>query len=311
MTRKALGRGLSSLIPQAPVRKRPGPPPETNTSVPTPTPPNETPGTGVLQIDLDRIRRNREQPRKSFDEASLQELARSLEEQGVIQPIVVRPVEAGQFELIVGERRWRAAQLAGLLKIPAIVRDTSDDRVLELALIENIQREELNPVEVATALHNLIEHLGLTQEQVAERIGKPRSTVANLLRLLSLPGSVQDRIREGRISFGQAKALAAIASPGHQREVAERIVKQSLSVREVEQLVKRLNRDTGIATGKVRSRRDPNIEAAETTLERAIGTKVRIHQKPKGAGRIELHVFSSEEMDRVYQLLVQVGGRSQ
>lgn len=255
----------------------------------------------MTQIDLDRIHRNREQPRKTFDAATLEELARSLKEQGVIQPVVVRPIDGENYELIVGERRWRAAQLAGLLKLPAIVRDESDDRVLELALIENIQREELNAIEVATALQQLIDHLGLTQEQVAEKIGKRRSTVTNTLRLLTLPNAVQDHIRHGNVSLGHAKALASLSSPREQREIADRVARERLSVREVERLVNRSGSGSVKRAGKDDA--DPNVAAAEQTLQTKLGTKVRIHQAKKG-GRIELHFFSHEEMNRVYDLLM-------
>jgi ParB family chromosome partitioning protein len=300
MARRALGKGLSSLIPQAPARKR-------VTRKPEPARPSPD---GVQQIDLDRIRPNREQPRKDFDDGSLQELAQSLKNQGVIQPVVVRGLGDGQYELIVGERRWRSAQIAGLLKIPALVRDVSDDKLLELALIENIQREQLNPIEAARAFQSLIDDLGLSHEEIAERVGKQRSTVTNTLRLLNLPPAVQDKIRAGLVSLGHAKALAGLSSPKHQVQIAERIAREALSVRQVETLVGRIMGEAGAARVRKPGKRDPNVEAAEDSLQRALGTKVRIVQGAKGRGRLELHFFSDEELQRVYQLVLNAAKRS-
>jgi len=299
MARKALGRGLSSLIPQAPARKKLEPTPL------APTEPTHAGGIaeGVQQIDLDRIRPNREQPRKDFDESALEELAQSLRNQGVIQPIVVRAAAGGSYELIVGERRWRAAQHAGLLKIPAIVRDVADDKLLELALIENLQREELNPMETAVGIQNLIDHLGLTQADVADRVGKQRSTVTNLLRLLHLPSAVQQRIRSGEVSLGHAKALASLSSPRLQVDLADKIARESISVRQAEEIVARTQRP-GQPPARKRVSRDPNVAAAESNLQTALGTKVSIVQGPKGKGHIEVHFGSDEELQRLYDTIV-------
>lgn len=292
MTRKALGRGLSSLIPQAPVRKRAV---ELETDRPI--------AGGVQSIDLDQIRPNREQPRKSFDEAALEELAASMRRDGVIQPVVVRPAGDRQYELIVGERRWRAAQKAGLLKIPSIVRDVSDDRLLELALVENLQREELNPIETALAFQSLVDHLGLTQQEVADRVGKERPTVANLLRLLNLPTAVQDGVRSGQLTLGHAKALAALGSPRLQTELAEKIARERLSVRQAEALVNRARTEPTTRGSRKAAERDPNVVAAETGLQRALATKVRIVQSATGQGWIELHFHSDDELERIYQVV--------
>lgn len=296
MKRKALGKGLESLIPKKPPKGAPKP-------VAVPASPASG---GVLEIDLDRIRPNRAQPRERFDPEALAELAASLESAGVIQPVVVRPAGDG-YELIAGERRWRAAQQAGLLKIPAVVREVPDDKLLEVALIENLQREQLNAIEEAQAYQTLIEELDLTQADVADRVGKNRATVSNALRLLGLARGVQDRVRSGSLSAGHARALLAIPSPKEQVALAERIERDSLSVREVERIVAKTvrERDVGGAKGSRTSgpRRDPNVVAAEEKLQGLLGTKVRIVQNAKGAGRVELHFFGEEELTALYDVL--------
>ena len=238
-----------------------------------------------------------------FDQEKLEELAQSLKTQGVLQPVIVRPAEGGTFELIAGERRWRAAQIAGLLRIPAVIREVTDDKLLELALIENLQREELNPIEEATAYQSLINDLGLSQQETADRVGKQRATVANALRLLNLPVEVQALVQSSQLSAGHAKCLAGLTDTRAQIELAKRIVDEGLSVRAVEQLVRRPE-----ASGKKRAtttdQRDPNVVAAEETLQSAIGTKVRIVQGRTGAGRLELHFYSAEELDRIYDIVL-------
>lgn len=306
MKRKALGKGLGSLIPQAPRVVALAPEP----AAATPAEVNPKPaGTGEIQLDIDRIHPNPKQPRQDFDESALAELTQSLKAQGLIQPVVVRPRGDGHYELIAGERRWRAAQRAGLHRIPAVVRDVPDARLLELALIENVQRAELNPIEEAQAYQVLLQDLGLTQEAVADRVGKNRVTVTNVLRLLQLPRQVQERIRRGRLSMGQARAILGLSTPNAQIELAERVEKEGWSVRQVESYVSRQGRPD-IAAGRVRkdARRDPNVEAAEQKLQRALGTRVRIVGQGKG-GRLELHYFSGEELDRLYTLLMDAGSR--
>ena len=293
MKRKALGKGLSSLIPASIARasveadsKSPGLPAE-------------------LRLEVSKIRPNPRQPRQSFDEAGLDELARSIRTQGLLQPVVVRPLLNGHFELIAGERRWRAAQRAGIHKIPAVVRDVPDEKLLELALIENVQREELNAIEEAEAYRILIDDLELTQNEVAERVGKQRTTVANALRLLNLPETVKAMVRERLISMGHARALLALEDAKTIELLASRIVAEGLSVREVESRAKR-PAATGPRAGRPTNPVDPNVAAAETTLQRTLGTKVRITGNGK-VGRVEVHYHSADELDRVYQLIVEAG----
>ena len=295
MKRKALGKGLRSLIPEAPVRSKP--------TAPAAEPSNQT--EGLRQIDIDLIQPNREQPREDFDEIHLEELAASLKEQGVLQPVLVRPAHGGRYELIAGERRWRAAQLAGLMKLPAVVRDVPDERLLEIALIENIQREELNAIEEATAYQTLINETGLTQQQIADRVGKQRATVTNALRLLNLPTEVQDLLRVGLITSGHAKALAALANSRAQIELAQRVVAEGLSVRNVESEVARSSKKSPARSDRREtSEPDPNVAAAEERLQGAIGTRVRIIQGRSGKGRLELHFFSPDELDRLYEMVL-------
>jgi ParB family chromosome partitioning protein len=291
-----LGKGLRSLIPEAPQRA-PVPIPEGD--------PKQAAAARVLElIDIDLIVPNRRQPRRDFDEATLDELAASLKSKGVIQPIVVRPDGDGKFELVVGERRWRAAQRAGLLEIPAIVRDIAEDHLLEIALIENVQREDLNPIDEALAYRMLIQDLGLTQQEVATRVGKQRATITNTLRLLSLSDPVQEMVRTGEITMGHAKALAALEGRENQEEAAKRIAKDGMSVRQAERIVAWFVDKKPPEKKAPAPRRDPNVVAAEETLQKALGTKVRIVQGRKGGGRIELHFFSQEEMNRVYDLVL-------
>jgi ParB family chromosome partitioning protein len=263
----------------------------------------------LLQIDLDRIRPNRDQPRERFDQVQLEELAQSVQQQGVLQPVIVRKNADGEFDLIAGERRWRAAQIAGLLKIPAIVKDVSDDHVLEIALIENLQREELNPIEEASAYQTLIDDLDLTQQEIADRVGKQRATVANALRLLNLHPDVQALIKEGRLAAGHAKPLAALTVARDQIELARRIAKEGLSVRQAEAIAGRVARRTARSATRKPTTRDPNVEAAEETLQKALNTRVRIVQGRKG-GRLEIHYFSQEELERVYQLVLEAARKA-
>jgi len=293
MKRKALGKGLRSLIPEAPPRVA-----ITNR--------NSLAG-GLMHIDIDRIAPNPRQPRERFDDEQLRELARSLKTQGVLQPIVVRPAGDGKYELVAGERRWRAAQLAGLLKLPAVVKTVADDKLLELALIENLQRAELNPLETASAYQSLIDDLDLSQQEVADRVGKQRATVTNALRLLNLPREVQEMIRDGRLSAGHAKALAALTDTPVQIEMAERFAREDLSVRQAEALVARAAKRTP-ASKKPKPERDPNVVAAEETLQQALGTKTRIVPSGKKGGKLEIHYYSDEELTRLYDIIIDAAG---
>lgn len=281
MARRALGRGLEALIPSAS------------------TPPLAAEqGTRLAELDLDQIRPNPRQPRETFHNDALDSIASSLREHGVLQPVVVRRV-AGGYELIAGERRWRAAQRAGLRRIPAVVRDATPEESLELALVENLQRQNLNPIEEAEAYRRLMTEAGMTQENIAERVGRDRSTVANYLRLLRLPEPVQRRIVAGELTMGHARALLGAADPTFQVRLADEIVLRSLSVREAESRVRAAGRPPQSATGAVR---DPDTIAAENQLKRALGTGVRIQGKEKG--RIEIRFASLEELDRLYDLLL-------
>jgi ParB family transcriptional regulator, chromosome partitioning protein len=280
--RKALGRGLGALL---------------GTS--------ELDVEQLREIDIDRILPNSQQPRKTFDEESLEELANSIRQHGVVQPIVVRALEDGFFQLIAGERRWRASQRAGLARVPAVIRQAGEHDTLEIALIENLQRQDLNPLEEAQAYEKLIVDFGLTQDEVARRVGKNRATVANMLRLLKLPMEVQQWVRDSKLSTGHAKALLSLSQPDAILDAAKRVIQGNLSVRHAEMLVGR------IAKGETRSDEpaadadveDPNVKAAIRALEQVIGTKVAIHES-QGKGRIEIHFYSFEEMNRLYEGLL-------
>ena len=279
--RPALGRGLSALIPEAAG--------------------GETAREKPFELDLDRLMPNPRQPRTVFDEASLDELAQSLRSSGMIQPIIARRARSG-FEIVAGERRWRAAQRAGLLKVPVIVRDVPDERLLEVALIENIQRDDLNPIEEASAYRRLIDELKLTQDAVASAVGKDRSSVANTLRLLRLPEEVRNLVSSGELSAGHARALLALESDAAQRRLAREVVAKGLSVRETEALVKR--QAAPPAPPKPAAKKDANTRAAEEKLRFALGTDVEIVRKGKG-GRIEIAFRTEEELNRLFEKMTE------
>jgi ParB family chromosome partitioning protein len=221
----------------------------------------------------------------------------------VLQPVVVRPLPDGKYELIAGERRWRAAQKAGVHQIPAVVRDVPDERLLELALIENVQREALNAIEEAQAYRILVDDLGMTQNEVAERVGKQRASVANAIRLLLLPPKVQEMVRSGVLSMGHARALLALDDARAILELAQRAVAQSLSVREVEAQAKPQATVAGVAVTRPTRKVDPNVAAAEQDLQKAIGSKVRI-MGTATSGRVEIHYHGAEQLDRIYKLIL-------
>ena len=283
-TRKALGRGLGALLSAEG---------------------SATALDDANDIPVDLIDASALQPRMVFDEAKLAELARSISANGVVQPLLVRR-KGARFELIAGERRWRAAQIAGLTRIPAVLRNVSDDKVLELALIENIQREDLNPIEEARAYKKLIDTLGLTQETVAERVGRDRSYVTNYLRLLKLPDDLQELLQVGRLSTGHARALLGTDQVDVQRRLARKIIEQDLSVRATERLVKQTTEARTARRSVVTKPQevDANIRAAENKLRRKFGTHVRIVQSAAGqTGRIELEFYNQADLDRLYSLL--------
>lgn len=255
----------------------------------------------MKEIDIDRIVPNTQQPRKHFAEEALNELADSIRIHGIIQPIVVQPLPDNLFQIIAGERRWRAAQRAGLMRLPAVVRESPLDSSLEIALIENLQREDLNPIEEAQAYEKLIADFGLTQEDVARRVGKSRVAITNMLRLLRLPPEVQQWISESRLSTGHAKALLSLSDLSAVVEVAKKIIQGGFSVRQAESLVSRHGKEQ--AAAEAGQTIDPNVKAAIHALEQVVGTKVTISES-NGKGTIELHFFSPEEMHRLYEGLI-------
>ena len=258
----------------------------------------------IRDIEIDLIRPGRQQPRTTFDQARLNELAQSIRTSGIIQPLLVRP-RGGLFELVAGERRWRAAQLAGLSKIPAIIREIPDDKLLELALIENIQRQELNPIEEANAYKRLIESLGLTQEEVAQRVGRDRTFVTNYLRILKLPSEIQLLLENEKLSFGHARALLGLGDVILQRRYAQKIVKHNWSVRETERRIKHASSQRPVASKQTRTQDDPNVRAAEAKLRRLLGTQVRIVPARTGSvGKIEIEYYTAADLDRLYAIII-------
>jgi ParB family chromosome partitioning protein len=280
--RPALGRGLSALIPDTPP---PATPPAADRS---------------LEVDPDLLRPNKFQPRTHVDDDRIEDLSRSIRSNGIIQPIVVRKVEQG-YEIIAGERRWRAAQRAGLLKVPVVVRDIPEDKLLAVALIENIQREDLNPIEEAMAYRRLSDQFHLTQEQIADAVGKDRSSIANYVRLLRLPQEVRANLASNALSMGHARALLALNDEHAQLRLARDVVARSLSVRETEALVKKA---AAPAEAKPAKTVDVHTRAAEEKLRLTLGTRTRIVRKGKG-GRIEIDFASEDELQRIYQQLTE------
>ena len=268
----ALGKGLEALIPER--------------------------GEEVVNLDIDRILPGEQQPRKTFRDDSLKELAESIKEKGILQPIIVSRVGDGTFRIVTGERRWRAAALAGQKKIPALIKNLASRDALEVAIIENIQREDLNPIETAEAFNRLIMDFKLTQEELSAKVGKDRATIANYLRLLKLPDEVKSLIYNGSLSAGHAKAVLAIEGKVNQIEAAKKILKKGLSVREAELLSRRVLRPR-----KTKPKRDPQILSLEEKLIRNLGTKVKILQKGK-KGKIEIEYYSLEDLDRLLEILL-------
>jgi len=283
MNRKVLGRGLNALLGE-----------ETLTEL-----------NGEFQeIDIDLIEPNTEQPRTRFADENLEELAQSIKANGIVQPIIVRK-QGGRFQLVAGERRWRASLKIGLKKIPAVIKNVADEKLLELALIENIQRQELNAIEEAKAYKNLIETIGLTQEMIAERVGKNRTVITTFLRLLKLPPDIQQLVEEEKITAGHGRALLMAEDEELQRNIAKKIIEMSLSVRETERVAKRGRQNVSqiIANKRVTREKDANIKAAETKLRRKLGTQVNIKPDGQGTGgKIEIEYYSEADLDRIYQL---------
>ncbi len=278
-TGTALGRGLSSLIPQRAASTA-----------------------AVVDVPLGRIAPNPHQPRRHMDDAGLEELAASIREHGVLQPVLVTETLDG-YQLIAGERRVRASRLAGLERIPALVRQLADRDQLEVALVENVQRADLDPIDEALAYRQLIDEFGLTQERVAERVGKARATVANTLRLLDLHPDVQAAISDGRLTEGHGRALGGLAPDG-QAHVLGTVIRQGLSVRQTEELVRRLREPRAETAATATTRRlDPDLERVEADLRERLGTKVSLSRSRKG-GRIVIEYYSDEELGRLYERLI-------
>lgn len=285
MNRKVLGRGLNALLGDETAKKS---------------------KEELIEIDIDLIEPNAKQPRTRFTDEKLDELAQSIRANGIVQPILVRR-RGARYQLIAGERRWRASQKAGLQKIPAVVKEVADEKLLELALIENIQRQELNSMEEARAYKNLIETIGLTQEMVAERVGKNRTVITTCLRLLKLPKDIQQLVEDEKISAGHARALLMSSDTEAQRRLASKIVEMSLSVRETEKAVKRIGKSESQTGNKTadKSTKDANIKAAETKLKRYLATQLQILPDGKGTGgKIEIEYYSDSDLDRIYRLIL-------
>jgi ParB family chromosome partitioning protein len=309
MTRNALGRGLGALI-REPEAQPPAPLPPTPAIQPQPTasgtaaaaaPAREAIHAGPHQIDIDLIEPSPYQPRTRFREEALDELARSIKSSGIIQPLVVRPI-GNRFQLIAGERRWRAAQRSGLTKVSAIVRQVPDELALEMTLVENIQREDLNAIEAARAFERLMDEFQLTQESVAERTGKDRATVANSIRLLKLEPTIQDWIEEGKLTAGHGRALLAVADPPLRMRYAQRASRGGLTVRQIERLASRRSRG---ASAAAEIHVDANIRAAIDELQRHLGTKVLLRQKTKmRPGQVVLEYYDDAQLMGIYDRLM-------
>lgn len=289
--RKALGKGLDALL-------------RSNRTTPSAvsTEPVAVSGPGPLQVLIGDIQPNPLQPRTIFQAERLAELAQSIRENGIIQPLVVRKVAVG-YQLIAGERRWRAARMANLERVPVVVQDFADERLMEITLIENIQREDLNPIEIAHAFDRLAKEFQLTHEQIAQRTGKDRTTITNMLRLLRLPQDIQHLLAEHRLSMGHARAILGLPSPELQIEVAERITAEGLSVRQVERLVQKMS-EPREPKSVPEAALDPNVKAAIQELERILGTRVRLAEKSEHRGRIEIEYYSMDDLTRIYETIV-------
>ncbi len=282
--RPALGRGMAALLSNA------APPPSAAPVVAT------IPGRSLLMLPVEAIERNPHQPRKRFEESKLEELAQSIRAHGIVEPILVRR-DGGRYRILAGERRWRAAQRAGLREVPAVLREASEREAFELALVENLQRADLNAIEEAEAYEVLLDDHGLTQEQIAERVGKERSTIANALRLLKLPEDVRDLVREGRLDMGHARALLGLEEAEAIRKAAQRALREGLSVRATEALVRLLTMKG--KTKAPQSQETTSIRALASRLQRRLGARVRVVPKSAVAGRLEVEYTSLDELDGI------------
>ena len=289
--RKGLGRGLDALISSAAPPRQ-----EVTTSEDKLDPTAQQSIDGLLKhLPIEFLERGRYQPRREMDPQALEELAQSIKTQGVMQPIVVRPRAKNQYEIIAGERRWRASQQAGLEKVPCVIREVTDEAAIAMALIENIQREDLNPIEEAMALHRFQEEFHLTQQQVAEAVGKSRTTVTNLLRLMNLSSEAKTLLERGDIEMGHARAILTLES-GKQTEAARTITAKGLSVRQAEALVRRLQQEV---TAKPDEKLDPNVRKLQDDLSGTLGAPVMIHHTAKGKGKLVIRYNSLDELDGI------------
>ncbi len=291
--RKALGKGLHALLPAR------------NTAAPPAPESANVPEGNVQQLPIDHLKPNPNQPRRDFDPAALAELTQSIERDGIIQPIIVRKNADTEYQIIAGERRWRAAKAAGLKDVPVIVRTADDQQVLELALVENIQREDLNPIELAVAFHRMAQELGMSHDQIGHKTGKERTTITNSVRLLQLPKEIQDMIAGKQLSAGHARALLKFDDEEIQMEIAGRCVAEGWSVRQIEQFT----RPTPATDRKEKTKPndtplDPNVKFAVQELERVLGTRVRILERARGAGRIEIDYYNADDLNRIYDQIV-------
>ena len=286
--RQALGKGLNSLLPARLKQTQPE---------------SAHPVQPITELPVARIKPNPFQPRRQFREDALEELAQSIRVNGIIQPISVRKGGDG-YQIIAGERRWRAAQLAGLTVVPVVVEEIADDKLLELALIENIQREDLNPIELAEAFERMVTELRLSHEEIGRRTGKDRVTVTNTIRLLQLQPEVQQIVASGKISAGHARALIAIKDPDRQKNIAYSVIAEGWTVRQIEKTVKDIARGMGDRPEKPPAPPvDPNVRAAIDEMQEALGTRVRVIEKGKGKGHIEIEYYSSDDLDRIYGMI--------
>ena len=285
--KKGLGKGLDSLITD---------------KVSKPVKPKSNHAADAVMIDINKVEPNREQPRKKFDEDALIELSESIKQFGILQPLLCQERD-DYYEIVAGERRWRAAKLAGLKEVPVIIKKLTNQQIMEISLIENIQREDLNPIEEAQAFQQLIQEFHLTQEEIANRVSKNRATITNSMRLLKLDIRVQDMLAEGKISSGHARALLGLEEGERQYQVAAKIIEEKLSVRDVEKLVKMMNRPPK----EKKPEKGPDIDLiyrqVEDKLKSIMGTKVVINQKDKNKGRIEIEYYSQEELERLIELM--------
>ncbi len=297
-SRKAMGKGLSALLPSRPAA---APAATAPSSAAAPIPAVQA---GPTLVPIDQIEPNPLQPRTVFTQDRLEELAQSIRANGVIQPLIVRKHGAA-YELIAGERRWRASRLAGLAEVPVVVQDFANDRLLEIALIENIQREDLNPIEAAHAFERLSREMGLSHEEIGRRTGKERSSIANMIRLLKLPAEVQRLVAENRLPMGQARALLALPEAAMQIELAEKACAQGMSTRQVEAVVRGMTepRNPGAKPDEA-VKQDPNVRAAADEMQRILGTRVRIVEQNGNRGKIEVEYYAQDDLMRVYAIIV-------